>query len=52
MTTTNTANETTVQTFTEREAKDARRSYINDGHTVTMIGFNEDSGMYEFGVFE
>lgn len=41
---------TTVQTFTQQEAKWARRAHIESGHPVTLIGYNPDTDMYEFDV--
>ena len=34
---------TTVQTFTEQEAKWSRRAHIESGHPVSLIGYNPDT---------
>ena len=43
---------TTIECFTEQDARDTRRSYIVNGHTVSLIGWNPTTGMHVFDVLD
>lgn len=43
---------TTVECFTEQEAKDSRRSHINSGHRVSLIAYNPEVDMYAYDVLD